>query len=103
VNKWPDRCPWSEIASRFSRRPRSIRVFAQPYLVRRCAWNPERSAALNRMDVKTLTTRCCIAGGGPAGVMLGFLLARAGVEVVVLEKHSDFLRDFRGDTHFSTR
>src|SRR6266700_3329363 len=48
-------------------------------------------------------TTCCIAGGGPAGVMLGFLLARAGVEVTVLEKHQDFLRDFRGDTiHPST-
>ena len=48
-------------------------------------------------------TRCCIAGGGPAGVMLGFLLARQGIEVVVLEKHADFLRDFRGDTiHPST-
>jgi 2-polyprenyl-6-methoxyphenol hydroxylase-like FAD-dependent oxidoreductase len=48
-------------------------------------------------------TQCCIAGGGPAGLMLGFLLARAGVEVVVLEKHKDFLRDFRGDTiHPST-
>src|SRR6185312_3830683 len=48
-------------------------------------------------------TRCCIAGGGPAGVMLGFLLARMGVDVVVLEKHKDFLRDFRGDTiHPST-
>lgn len=47
--------------------------------------------------------RCCIAGGGPAGMMLGFLLARAGVEVLVLEKHADFLRDFRGDTiHPST-
>jgi len=47
--------------------------------------------------------RCCIAGGGPAGMMLGFLLARAGVEVLVLEKHGDFLRDFRGDTiHPST-
>ena len=47
--------------------------------------------------------RCCIAGGGPAGVMLGFLLARAGVEVLVLEKHRDFFRDFRGDTiHPST-
>jgi len=46
---------------------------------------------------------CCIVGGGPAGVMLGFLLARAGVEVLVLEKHRDFLRDFRGDTiHPST-
>jgi 2-polyprenyl-6-methoxyphenol hydroxylase-like FAD-dependent oxidoreductase len=50
-----------------------------------------------------LTTRCCIAGGGPAGMMLGFLLARAGVDVVVLEKHADFFRDFRGDTiHPST-
>jgi 2-polyprenyl-6-methoxyphenol hydroxylase-like FAD-dependent oxidoreductase len=46
---------------------------------------------------------CCIAGGGPAGVMLGFLLARAGVAALVLEKHGDFLRDFRGDTiHPST-
>ena len=50
-----------------------------------------------------MNTCCCIAGGGPAGIMLGFLLARAGVEVVVLEKHADFLRDFRGDTiHPST-
>ncbi|HEV3371325.1 MAG TPA: FAD-dependent monooxygenase, partial [Xanthobacteraceae bacterium] len=49
------------------------------------------------------TTGCCVVGGGPAGMMLGFLLARAGVEVVVLEKHGDFLRDFRGDTiHPST-
>src|SRR5687768_6982624 len=46
---------------------------------------------------------CCIAGGGPAGMMLGLLLARSGVRVVVLEKHADFLRDFRGDTvHPST-
>ena len=51
----------------------------------------------------TRTVQCCIAGGGPAGLMLGYLLARAGVKVVVLEKHSDFLRDFRGDTiHPST-
>jgi 2-polyprenyl-6-methoxyphenol hydroxylase-like FAD-dependent oxidoreductase len=56
------------------------------------------------MSVKnTIQTRCCIVGGGPAGMMLGFLLARAGVDVVVLEKHADFLRDFRGDTiHPST-
>src|SRR5947199_8358430 len=53
--------------------------------------------------VSSLTTRCCIAGGGPAGMMLGYLLARAGIPVLVLEKHSDFLRDFRGDTvHPST-
>lgn len=50
-----------------------------------------------------IATTCCIVGGGPAGMMLGFLLARAGVEVEVLEKHADFLRDFRGDTvHPST-
>jgi 2-polyprenyl-6-methoxyphenol hydroxylase-like FAD-dependent oxidoreductase len=50
-----------------------------------------------------IATQCCIVGGGPAGTMLGFLLARAGVRCVVLEKHGDFLRDFRGDTvHPST-
>jgi 2-polyprenyl-6-methoxyphenol hydroxylase-like FAD-dependent oxidoreductase len=55
------------------------------------------------MPNATITTTCCIAGGGPAGMMLGFLLARAGVNVVVLEKHADFFRDFRGDTiHPST-
>jgi 2-polyprenyl-6-methoxyphenol hydroxylase-like FAD-dependent oxidoreductase len=53
--------------------------------------------------VETLTVQCCIAGGGPAGMMLGYLLARAGVKTVVMEKHADFLRDFRGDTvHPST-
>jgi 2-polyprenyl-6-methoxyphenol hydroxylase-like FAD-dependent oxidoreductase len=47
--------------------------------------------------------RCCIVGGGPAGMMLGYLLGRAGIDVVVLEKHADFFRDFRGDTvHPST-
>ena len=51
----------------------------------------------------TRETRCCVVGGGPAGLMTGYLLARAGVDVVILEKHSDFLRDFRGDTiHPST-
>lgn len=55
------------------------------------------------MSATPLRTQCCIAGGGPAGMMLGFLLARAGVAVVILEKHPDFLRDFRGDTvHPST-
>lgn len=60
---------------------------------------PEKpTAAAEEMRVQ-----CCITGGGPAGMMLGLLLARAGVEVVVLEKHADFLRDFRGDTiHPST-
>lgn len=52
---------------------------------------------------KRMSTNCCIVGGGPAGVMAGFLLARRGVEVLVLEKHQDFFRDFRGDTvHPST-
>src|SRR5215207_10024630 len=48
-------------------------------------------------------TGCCVVGGGPAGMVLGLLLARGGVETTVLEKHGDFLRDFRGDTvHPST-
>lgn len=52
---------------------------------------------------KDISTRVVIAGGGPAGMMCGFLLARAGIDVIVLEKHKDFLRDFRGDTvHPST-
>lgn len=55
------------------------------------------------MMTQKLTCRCCIAGGGPAGMMLGLLLARAGIDITVLEKHADFLRDFRGDTvHPST-
>jgi 2-polyprenyl-6-methoxyphenol hydroxylase-like FAD-dependent oxidoreductase len=52
---------------------------------------------------RTITARCCIVGGGPAGMMLGYLLGRAGIDTVVLEKHADFFRDFRGDTvHPST-
>jgi 2-polyprenyl-6-methoxyphenol hydroxylase-like FAD-dependent oxidoreductase len=52
---------------------------------------------------RTIATRCCIVGGGPAGMMLGYLLGRAGVDTIVLEKHADFFRDFRGDTvHPST-
>jgi 2-polyprenyl-6-methoxyphenol hydroxylase-like FAD-dependent oxidoreductase len=54
-------------------------------------------------EAERVKTQCCIAGGGPAGMMLGYLLARAGVRVLVMEKHADFLRDFRGDTvHPST-
>src|SRR5579871_2574076 len=52
---------------------------------------------------RTTETHCCVVGGGPAGMMLGYLLGRAGIETVVLEKHADFFRDFRGDTvHPST-
>src|ERR1700716_56186 len=52
---------------------------------------------------RTISTRCCIVGGGPAGMMLGYLLGRAGIDTLVLEKHADFFRDFRGDTvHPST-
>jgi 2-polyprenyl-6-methoxyphenol hydroxylase-like FAD-dependent oxidoreductase len=47
---------------------------------------------------RSMKVRCCIVGGGPAGMMLGYLLGRAGIDVVVLEKHADFFRDFRGDT-----
>ncbi len=53
--------------------------------------------------MEKIKTKCCIAGGGPAGIMLGYMLARAGIDVVVLEKWPDFFRDFRGDTiHPST-
>ena len=56
-----------------------------------------------RPSRRTLNTRCCIVGGGPAGMMLGYLLGRAGIDTLVLEKHADFFRDFRGDTvHPST-
>src|SRR5579864_3588577 len=52
---------------------------------------------------ENVSAECCVVGGGPAGMMLGFLLARSGVRVTVLEKHKDFFRDFRGDTvHPST-
>src|ERR1700691_1506933 len=58
---------------------------------------------MNHSAARSATVQCCIVGGGPAGMMLGFLLARMGVSVAVLEKHADFLRDFRGDTiHPST-
>src|ERR1700744_1333203 len=61
-----------------------------------------RPAGADNMANST-NTQCCIAGGGPAGMMLGYLLARAGAQGVVLEKHADFFRDFRGDTvHPST-
>jgi 2-polyprenyl-6-methoxyphenol hydroxylase-like FAD-dependent oxidoreductase len=64
---------------------------------------PEQSAFTAGSKPEKMRVRCCIAGGGPAGMMLGLLLARAGIETVVLEKHADFLRDFRGDTvHPST-
>lgn len=54
-------------------------------------------------ETRRIDTTCCIVGGGPAGMVCGLILARAGVKVVVLEKHGDFLRDFRGDTvHPST-
>src|SRR5262245_61920372 len=58
---------------------------------------------MNATTAEKIQTTCAIAGGGPAGLMLGYLLARAGVQVTVLEKHADFLRDFRGDiVHPST-
>src|SRR5579862_7675387 len=55
------------------------------------------------MTDSSFSTQCCIVGGGPAGMMLGFLFARAGIDTIVLEKWPDFFRDFRGDTiHPST-
>jgi 2-polyprenyl-6-methoxyphenol hydroxylase-like FAD-dependent oxidoreductase len=61
------------------------------------------TATPDQSALRVKRVRCCIVGGGPAGMMLGYLLGRAGIEVVVLEKHADFFRDFRGDTvHPST-
>ena len=83
-------CELSKVDSRFAKYPRLPVIECSGY------------ASLEG-EVEKIETRCCIAGGGPAGMMLGVLLARAGIEVLVLEKHSDFLRDFRGDTiHPST-
>ena len=63
----------------------------------------DADTALERPSPRSITTRCCIVGGGPAGMMLGYLLGRAGIDTIVLEKHADFFRDFRGDTvHPST-
>jgi len=67
-----------------------------------CYPHPMSSSATSPQE-QSLATTTCIIGGGPAGIMLGFLLARAGIRVTVLEKHTDFFRDFRGDTiHPST-
>ncbi len=61
------------------------------------------TASEQRGAPRSLDVQCCVVGGGPAGMMLGYLLGRAGVETAVLEKHADFFRDFRGDTvHPST-
>ncbi len=93
-----------------------MRDVASPKTVARRATRPQPTPALDgatdarrycapgeRVATQTISTRCCIAGGGPAGMMLGLLLARAGIDVLVMEKHADFLRDFRGDTiHPST-
>src|SRR6195952_1699818 len=60
-------------------------------------------ASFEKQPPLSIKTRCCIVGGGPAGMMLGYLLGRAGIKTIVLEKHADFFRDFRGDTvHPST-
>ena len=53
--------------------------------------------APNSQTSKSVSVQCCIVGGGPAGMMLGYLLGRAGIKTAVLEKHADFFRDLRGD------
>src|SRR5436190_7697111 len=64
---------------------------------------PTRSEERTGMAGAQIATQACVVGGGPCGLMLAYLLARAGIDVVALEKHADFLRDFRGDTiHPST-
>src|SRR2546425_6518346 len=64
---------------------------------------PSNAFKDSALSMARVQTQCAIAGGGPAGLMLGYLLARAGVDALMLETHADFLRDFRGDTiHPST-
>jgi 2-polyprenyl-6-methoxyphenol hydroxylase-like FAD-dependent oxidoreductase len=84
------------------------RSVSQSGVIQACRLRAQRSiqastALEGLMSANAITTQCCIVGGGPGGMMAAFLLARAGIDVVVLEKHGDFLRDFRGDTiHPST-
>src|ERR1700709_958640 len=60
------------------------------------------ASSFSQPSGRTMKVRCCIVGGGPAGMMLGYLRGRAGTDVVVLEKHADFFRDFRGDTVYAS-
>jgi hypothetical protein len=76
---------------------------AHPHLCRHDGTRGDRTMRQGASPRQAMQARCCIVGGGPAGIVLGFLLARAGVEIVVLEKHADFLRDFRGDTIHPSR
>src|SRR5271170_770775 len=93
---------WPTVRSGMSAARRKARGISAPSHVPRLS-NLWQRAPRTCMADRTLSVDCCVVGGGPAGMMLGFLLARAGVKVVVLEKHADFLRDFRGDTiHPST-
>lgn len=86
--------PYRESMNRLDRRPKAHPL--DDPARRMQTWRMENSAP-------GMNARCCIVGGGPAGMMLGLLLARAGIAAIVLEKHADFLRDFRGDTvHPST-
>src|ERR1700704_502659 len=89
------------------RRPfRTIRPATISTFTRRptpAAWRAGSSSKCSRRYDSAVHVQCAVAGRGPAGMMLGLLLARAGLTVAVLEKHADFLRDFRGDTiHPST-
>ena len=111
VSKFVGRSPGAADDPQCLRRPESERMKGDPN-VTNIEVNPDaQEAARQEARAQELAGKahnvqraaCCIVGGGPAGAMLGLLLARKGVDVLVLEKHGDFLRDFRGDTiHPST-
>ena len=111
VSKFVGRSPGAADDPQCLRRPEGERMKGDPN-VTDIGVNPDaQEAARQEARAQELAGKahnvqraaCCIAGGGPAGAMLGLLLAREGMDVMVLEKHGDFLRDFRGDTiHPST-
>src|ERR671916_83221 len=96
------RCSWQPEGERMKGDPNVTRIKVNPD-AQETTWQGTRAQELAGKVRNVQRAACCIVGGGPAGAMLGLLLARKGVDVLVLEKHGDFLRDFRGDTiHPST-
>src|SRR5215216_5461097 len=99
MNRWEDIRKAEGLTSPSLRAKLRLRASLSPSVVA----TKEQEMGESAQTQSRREASCCVVGGGPAGMMVGYLLARAGVEVIVLEKHADFFRDFRGDTiHPST-